>query len=468
MCLSQTMTSLATPKRSMTTLWRRLGALHQKGISLFWRTFLLLTALLMCSVLAWLFSFKTLEETPRAVQGAQQLASLVNLTRAAMVHADPFARISLVSTLVEEENVRIGVRDTTDTFSAYNTDALSRRISDELALRLGPETVVAREVNGFEGLWIGFVIDQDSFWLLADPARVGSIDGTTWLVWVAIGLGLSLLGAVLMARLLNYPLQQLTAAAGAIQMGRFAEVELDERVATRDVQVVNRRFNLMARQLGQTEQDRVLMLAGISHDLRTPLARLRLEAELSVADADARDHMAHDIEQVTGIIDKFLDYARAQPAALVPLELAPLLTHILAPYEARPDCCIHGWAPSHLWVMGDAVELKRVVVNLVENALRYGRSADGRLDLLWRVDTRGEWLDVSWRDHGRGVAPELLHRLKDPFFRADTARTAATGSGLGLAIVNKTLERMGGELKLSLPPEGGLQATLVLRKAATG
>lgn len=126
------------------------------SISLFWRTFLLLGALLLGSVMAWFQTFRALEEEPRALQGAQQLASVVNLTRAAMVHADAIARVSLVKTLVEQENVRIAVREPSDTHKAYDQDPLSRRISESLASRLGEDTIVAREVNGFPGLWIGF------------------------------------------------------------------------------------------------------------------------------------------------------------------------------------------------------------------------------------------------------------------------------------------------------------------------
>ena len=143
------------------------------GLSLFGRTFLLLGVLLLGSVLAWFQTLRTLEEEPRAVQSAQQLASLVNLTRAALAHADPIARISLVTTLLQQENLRIAVRESADTHLPYDQDRLSRRISAELAHMLGPQTLVARQVNGFDGLWIGFEIGGDNFWLLADQRGWG-------------------------------------------------------------------------------------------------------------------------------------------------------------------------------------------------------------------------------------------------------------------------------------------------------
>jgi two-component system, OmpR family, osmolarity sensor histidine kinase EnvZ len=435
-------------------------------MSLFWRTFLLLTSLLLGSVVAWFGTFKSLEEEPRAIQGAQQLASLVNLTRAAMVHADPKSRIALVTTLVEEENVRIGVREATDTFRPYDQDALSRRISEELSLKLGEPTIVAREVNGFEGLWIGFDIEDNSFWLLADPSRVGSVAGVTWLVWLGIALALSLLGALLMTRLINRPLQDVSEAATMIQNGRFDEVHLDEHVNTQEIRRVNTRFNLMARQLGQTESDRTLMLAGISHDLRTPLARLRLEAEMSVPDAQARDLMAQDIEQVTHIIDKFLDYARVQNIQRQVVDMAPLLLNALLPYSTLDHCEIElPPLQGPIWVWADAVECKRIVANVMENGLRYGCSHDGVLHMRCTWVQSAEHTTIGFEDQGPGVAPEVLPRLKDPFFRADAARTSATGSGLGLAIVDKAMQRMGGEMQLAHASTGGLQVLLRFESA---
>lgn len=435
-------------------------------MSLFSRTFYLLMTLLLGSVVAWFGTFKSLEEEPRAIQGAQQLASLVNLTRAAMVHASPEARISLVTTLVEEENVRIGVRESSDTFEPYNQDALSRRISEELSRKLGQPTIVAREVNGFEGLWIGFDIEDNSFWLLADPARVGSVAGVTWLVWLSIAVGLSLLGALLMTRLINRPLQNLSDAATLIQNGRFNEVQLDEQVSTRDIRRVNSRFNLMARQLGRAESDRTLMLAGISHDLRTPLARLRLEAEMSVPDEQARDLMAQDIEQVTGIIDKFLDYARVQNLQRQRVNAHELLVNALGPYSTMEHCeieLIGSLGP--LWVWADPVEFRRIVANILENGLRYGRSHTGVLHMRCNWSQLPGHTTIHFEDQGTGVAPEVLSRLKDPFFRADSARTAATGSGLGLAIVDKAMQRMGGEMQLAHASTGGLQVSLRFESA---
>lgn len=445
---------------------------HAKGpwpngsISLFWRTFLLLGLLLLGSSVAWFQTFRALEEEPRALQNAQQLASLVNLTRAALVHADPIARISLVTTLVDQENVRIAVREANDSYQPHNLTRHDRLLSQVLDERLGESTIVAREVNGFGGLWIGFYIGQDSYWLLLDPERIDAVGGFTWLVWLSIAASLSLLGALAITGFINHPLQRLSAAAARIRAGDLRSARLDEAVPTAEIRAVNVGFNRMAEQLAQAEVDRTLMLAGISHDLRTPLARLRLETEMSVPDALTRELMVADIEQIDAIIDKFMDYARSGRAPLQAVWLQEVVLAAWQPWRHQPDVQVHWQLPHDLCVLADPVELRRVVSNLIENAVRYGRSADGvvRLDVGAQPESAG--LAALWlRDHGPGASAQALPHLCEPFYRADMARTSAAGAGLGLAIVQKTVQRMGGTLALSNHPQGGLMARLTLRTA---
>ncbi len=436
------------------------------SISLFWRTFLLLALLLLGTIVAWFQTFRTLEEEPRALQSARQLATLVNLTRAALVHADAIARVSLVKTLVDEENVRIAVREPTDTHQPYNQNPLDQRVSQVLAERLGQNTIVAREVNGFAGLWIGFDIGEETYWLLVDPERIDVIGGVTWLVWLSIAASLSLLGALAITRLINHPLKRLSVAAARIREGEFQSSQLDESVPTNEIREVNVGFNRMAEKLAQAEADRTLMLAGISHDVRTPLARLRLETEMSVADAATRELMAADIEQIDAIVDKFMDYARAGRAQPTPVNLNEVVQNALQPWLARADMALEVSVPESLLALGDPVELVRVVSNLLENASRYGRSADGVARMTVTTRSEGDKAVLLLGYLGAGLSKEVLSHLTEPFYRADTARTSAAGAGLGLAIVQKTVVRMGGQLTLSLHPEGGLQVQISLRRVA--
>jgi two-component system osmolarity sensor histidine kinase EnvZ len=444
----------------------RLEGPQRTGLSLFWRTFLLLTLLLLGSIVAWLQALRTMEIEPHAIQTAKQIASLVNLSRAALVHSDAIARVSLIKTITQQENVRILPREPGDVFEPFGVDALSRRIAQELSTRLGPGTIAANSVNHAPGLWVGFVIDGDNYWMQTDRSRFDQTEGKTWLVWLLTAAALSLAGAAVMTRLINRPLKQLSFAASRVREGDFGASQLDEEVATSEIRQVNIGFNRMAQRLSKVEQDRAVMLAGISHDLRTPLARLRLETEMSVADPDARAHMAADIEQLDAIIDKFLDYARPDHVKLVPVSLNKVVQSSAFAFKERANMHVSLDLEDGLWVMADEVELGRVISNLLENARRYGKSLEtGLTEVKITARAREETVLMKVRDRGQGVAPEHLPNLTKPFFRGDSARTAATGAGLGLSIVDKTIVRMGGQFALSNTSSGGLAAHIKLIKA---
>jgi two-component system osmolarity sensor histidine kinase EnvZ len=436
------------------------------GLNLFWRTFFLLALLLVGSILAWLQTLRALEFEPRALHTAQQVASLVNLSRAALVHADAIARVSLIKTMADQEGMRILPREPGDRFTLLERTDLGGRITSELTQRLGPDTIVAQSVNGETGLWVGFNINGDPNWLLMDRSRFSPASGKTWMIWLVTAGVLSLAGAAAIARLINRPLKQLSYAANRVRDGDFAASHLDEEVVTSEIREVNIGFNRMAQKLAKLEHDRAVMLAGISHDLRTPLARLRLETEMSVTDETARGHMVADIVQLDATIDKFLDYARPDLVTLVPVNLHGVISSCVYAVQDHSELQITMSIPEDLNVMADEVELARVISNLLENARRYGKNpATGTAKVDIAAKGRENWILVKLRDHGEGVAPEQLANLTKPFFRGDAARTAATGAGLGLSIVDKTIQRMGGMFALANASSGGLVAHIQLRRA---
>lgn len=436
------------------------------GLSLFWRTFVLLVLLLLGSVLAWTKTLNELESEPRAIQTARQIASLVNLSRAAVMHSDSITQVSLFKTMKDQESVVIKPREPNDVVQALKNDEPNRFIEAELKQRLGPGTPVAERVNGVAGLWIGFDINKDHFWMQTDLSRFDPPKAKTWLIWLSTAAVLSLLGAVWIAGLINRPLKDLSFAAKRVRDGDFEASRLDESVTTSEIRAVNIGFNRMTQKLAKIEEERAVMLAGISHDLRTPLARLRLETELSVSDGTAREHMANDIAQLDAIINKFLDYARPDHIKFSPVALDPLLEQCLGTLRNRPEIELKVALEPNLTVQADAVELQRVITNLIENAARYGKSVDTGIAL---VEVSARKMDstvlLRVRDHGLGVPDDQLKQLTTPFFRGEAARTAANGTGLGLAIVQKIVSRMGGTLELSNASSGGLCANIRLQLA---
>jgi two-component system osmolarity sensor histidine kinase EnvZ len=435
-------------------------------LSLFWRTFFLLALLILFSSLAWLQMFRTQEYEPRILRNAHQIATVVNLTKTALMHTDAIARVSLLKMLADEEDVSIQLREPSDRIRPFGDSDMESRLVQEMVTRLGPDTVIASRVNDISGLWVGFKIESDSYWLQMDPERLRPLGGSAWLTWLAVTLALSLSGAAMMAGLINRPLKRLSFAASQVREGHFNTSTLDEDAATSEIREVNIGFNRMAERLAKIEQERALMLAGISHDLRTPLARLRLETELSVADLETRDLMAADIAQLDAIIDKFLDYARPEPTELGPVLLSGVISRSIAPWRNNPRFEISVDVAEDLQVKAEQVELSRVLSNLLENARRYGQSpSDGitRVEIVARVHEG--WVLLRVRDQGPGVSDEALKNLTQPFFRGDAARTSATGSGLGLAIVERSVQRMGGTFSVFNNSAGGLMALMKFRQA---
>ena len=440
-------------------------ARNKVALSLFWRTFFLLALLLACGVFAWTQTFRALEFEPRATQAAQQIASLVKIARAALLASDGINRVALVKGISSQESLKLAPREPTDKWEPYDADRSSRAISQDLGHRLGPGTIIASSVNGTPGLWIGFTIEKDPYWLQADAATPGPMAWSTLTLWVSIAFLATAAGSAAIARLINQPLKELSFAASRIREGEFDSV-LDENTMTHEIRQVNMGFNRMARELAKVEQDRTVMLAGISHDLRTPLARLRLEAEMSVQDEEAKQNMALDITQLDAIIDKFMDYARPGESVLMPVHLSTVVDREMAAFRDTSQIRITSRVAIDTKVMADDTELGRVLQNLFENARRYGRSTDtGVARVLVTYARTGPWVILSVRDPGPGADPKKLAQLTTPFFRGDAARTAATGAGLGLAIVEKAVQRMGGSFELVNATDGGLLAHIRLKKA---
>ncbi len=435
------------------------------ALNLFWRTFCLLAILLAGGVFAWVQTLRALEFEPRAVQAAQQIAGLVNLSRAALKQADGINRVALVKTMAQQQVIRVAPREPRDRWEPFEVDRFTRRVSRELREALGPDAMVARSVNGQAGLWVSFSIERDNYWLQAEAAQTGPLTSGTWFVWIGIALMATLFGSVAIARLINRPLKQLSFAASRIREGDL-DSRLDENTLTSEIREVNMGFNRMARELARVEEDRAVMLAGISHDLRTPLARLRLETEMSVNDDEAKRNMALDIDQLDAIIDKFMDYARPGETEMRPVHVSQLIDREASGFRDPTQIRFTSRVAIDLKVMGDETELGRVFSNLFENARRYGRGTyTGVAEVNVSYVRTGPWVIISVRDHGPGVAPEKLSQLTTPFFRGDAARTAATGAGLGLAIVEKSMQRMGGSLELTNAPDGGLMAHIRLKRA---
>jgi two-component system osmolarity sensor histidine kinase EnvZ len=437
---------------------RRLLTLAFGG--LFWRTFALIALLIAVSIAAWFQSFRVIEREPRAQRVALQLVAVVKLTRTALLYSDPDLRRALLQDLESNEGVRVYPRETTDKYRLQPDESLNRLIERDVRGRLGNDTVIAQSVNDIPGVWISFKIDDDDYWVALDRDQLDTVTGLQWAGWGIFALALSLFGAAFITSLVNRPFARLALAARKVGSGQSPE-PLPERgmgVAAE----TNRSFNQMVQDLEQLDADRALMLAGISHDLRTPLARLRLETEMSPSDEATKLAMVDDIEQMDMIIGRFLDYARPMQRMAEAVDLSMIGGEMTARFLTEEGVVMKTELAPGAIIEGDPTDVRRVIGNLLENARKYGRSAAddvARITLQTRVN-HGR-VELSVTDEGRGIPEDQVALITRPFYRVDTARTQANGTGLGMAIVQRLVTRQRGTLRLrNHSPFTGFEVTI--------
>jgi two-component system osmolarity sensor histidine kinase EnvZ len=437
---------------------------------LFWRTFLLLSALTTLSMGSWIGMISVFQRGPQIQQTADLVVSVVTITKAALTHSAPELRRELLFELVSNEGIRVYNLEPDDTIEPPPATSSMSEIAALVREKLGADTRFSRRVNGVAGFWISFKIADDKFWLMLERERLPGLTRVQWLGWASVVGLLSLLGAALISSLVNLPLARLTDATRAIAQGK-RPTRLPEK-GPQEIREANRSFNQMVEDLVQVEKDRAVILAGISHDLRTPLARMQLEIEMASLSRDAREGMQSDIAQMDAIIGQFLDYAKPTEAAtFVPVDLSALLDDSAREAERMPDVRVTTDIEPGVHTLGNATDLKRVINNVIENARRYGKTQGQditEIDIACRVKATGHGRRavVEIADHGVGVPDDQIGQLLKPFTRLDSARGQANGAGLGLAIVERVISRHNAELNVRNREGGGLQVQLALPLAA--
>lgn len=284
-------------------------------------------------------------------------------------------------------------------------------------------------------------------------------------LWLDYGIRMIIiaLGAWWGARWLSQPMRNLSDAAlglsHALAKGKVAP-RLNDTRGTAEVREAAHVFNQMARQLQQQFDARGLHMAAVSHDLRTPLTRLRMrlarwsdEAERTAADGDIRE-MDLLIGDTLAVLREQNDGSNARPIAVAPFLQA--LVDDMTDQGLAVNCCP---PPPGLRVLAHPVAMRRILSNLVSNALRHA----GAVQL--HASTEGEWVHICIDDNGPGIPPELIAQAFEPWVRlpdSGVANPSRDGHGLGLAIAKDLAHRDGGQICLENRATGGLRATLRL------
>lgn len=300
------------------------------------------------------------------------------------------------------------------------------------------------------------VRQSDGRWLVVEPKPTFRMD--SWQQRILLILLLSVIAvtplAWLFARRLSQPI---TAFADAAErLGKDPRTPPLNLSGSTEVVAAASAFNMMQERLRRYVEDRTAMVGAIAHDLRTPLTRLKFRIE--AAPDDIRPKLAADIDQMETMIAATLGFVRDtnRPAERTKLELASLLESVMdEAAETGGDTTVE--RAEKTVIEGDPVALKRLVQNLVDNALKYGGAARGR------VYAEDGMAIIEIDDYGPGVPPAELERVFEPFYRGEPSRNRQTGGiGLGLAVVRSLARAHGGDVTLTNRPEGGLRASVRL------
>ncbi len=345
----------------------------------------------------------------------------------------------------------------------FFTDIFAKEVSQEL----GRDVKVYFKFKPTPQLWVWDSKYPDRW--LREPVIHYSQYSVGLLIGFVFGLPiLTLLVSLILVRRLNRPLKKLESTANDyIHLGHATTLP---EVGSNEIRKVNTAFNRLFNTLHQAQKERTIMLAGISHDLRTPLTRMRLTAEM-LPDEFFREGLVYDIEDMDAILEQFMSFMKDGSDEAVRATNLEMIFHEISVQFNEVNFIYDNRVAEE--VMVRPLSVKRLIVNLVNNAIRYGREPiylgavittrpQDDIDLTAHTaPSVRRILTISVRDEGEGVAESELDRIMQPFERGETARTTQ-GSGLGLAIVNRIAHLHQGEVIAQNHDHGGLEVLVHL------
>lgn len=395
---------------------------------------------------------------PMARRSADDLAALMVLSAQTWVELPPQTRQDFELELARKHNLWLLDSTTSLPDNEHYIPYLSL-LENALEARTGK--VTHTKVTQWEKtwLWVEFSSGGHQISIGFPQDRLGMQSPLALLLVMAATIMLTLITAIILARRITRPLQHLTEAARHVGLGNTPAILAEGNV--KELAELARTFNSMAQQVKALLANRTTLLAGISHDLRTPLARMRLAVEMLPQDADPKiiARLKSDIEEMNRLIGEFLAFSRGlEKEVLQNIDLTSVLQE-LADNVATADAAVR-WQPQGQCVRAvGQMALRRILANLLSNAVRYG--AGKEVELQCECAERESVIRVL--DRGTGIPPEEVENVFRPFYRLESSRSTATGgSGLGLAIAKQLAEVNGWKIELLPRSDGGTEARLTI------
>ncbi len=441
--------------------------------SLLARTALVIALALLASQLASVLLFQYYSQMPRVQVIAAGYISHLKTIRTALEVVPAAQHREFLAKLREERGIRVIPPQRINEELEPAPDLPAIRITRErLREQFGPEADIfvyqraARRQLGADGkpasppaLITKLPVGSSYYWVVFPRSRVLEQDfSLAWIGWGVLGAILSLVGAVFLLWRVNKPLEALANAARAIGQGKNPPPVTE--MGPGEMRAVAIAFNQMRTDLTRLDQERATFLAGVSHDLRTPLSRLRLGLEMLPADPATRNDLERDITDINLVIDQFLDFARDEssepPQRMNLTQLALGAVERAARMQVTAKTELAELPP----LMLRPVAMQRAIDNIINNAARHG---GGDITIQTRREgsegTDGASI-LSVFDRGPGIPVQEVERLKKAFTRLDNARSGESGAGLGLAIVERIARMHGARFDLLPRAGGGTEARL--------
>ena len=437
--------------------------------TLLWRTLIVLVAALVLSQAAALWLLHEYVTQPRVAFGIGQFVSHLKTINAALATMAPEQQQAFIGRIAEQEGIRILPARGNERMRPAPDVPGMRMFRERVRDIFGPEADVyvrggeaagANPERPREALWIRLPAGARDFWVAFPRRRIERDPASALIAWSVAGLAIAVAATFFIVWKLNRPLAELARAAE--KLGKGGDPPAVAETGPTEIRAVTRAFNQMKEDLQKSQRERATFLAGISHDLRTPLSRLRLEAEMLEAkvDPDTQRAVVQDLDDMNAIIDQFIDFTRSEAAEpLSPVDLSELARNS-AERAARTGVAVRCELAEVPVLMLRPLAMQRLVDNLVTNAARH---AGG--DVLVRTETRAGSVTLAVLDRGPGIPAEMAEHLKEPFTRRDAARSGSSGAGLGLAIADRAAKLHGGRLELLAREGGGLEARVTLPSA---
>jgi two-component system osmolarity sensor histidine kinase EnvZ len=318
--------------------------------------------------------------------------------------------------------------------------------------------IMLRTQGSHQEIWIKLTTEKGVFWYVSELHKFDANFSIAWAFFLSINMIIIAILVYWLVKRINSPLEKLTLKAHTIALGYLTDPHLESSYGTKEIVALEKAFRKMEITIGNSEKNRTLMLAGVSHDLRTPLSRLRLELDyLETKHHLPLDPFIRDIEDINEIIDQFLNFARLIPEGVSnQQDFGKIILRCQEKFELRQYPVIFQDLIQTPLIPCDPIAIERVITNLVENALKYAKPP---IFIAYGADAHSLWFSV--RDHGPGVPPEQIPRLLLPFTRLHEHRSGPPGAGLGLAIVDGIVRYHQGTIHIqNLEP--GLMFTITL------